>query len=229
MIKGVIIFMEIITARSIKKVYQTNSLEVKAIDCVNLQVEKGEFVAITGSSGSGKTTLLNILGGLVQPTNGAVYVGGYDISGMDAEELTKFRRKHIGFVFQDYNLIPVMNVYENICFPLELENKEINEDFYNEVISMLGIEEKIYQMPDHLSGGQQQRVAIARALISEPDVVLADEPTGNLDSRTSEFVIDLLEEMVKKLKQTLVIVTHDEKVARRADRVIEMADGNIRI
>lgn len=220
--------MGIITARSIKKVYYTDSLEVQAIGRIDLQIEEGEFVAITGSSGSGKTTLLNIIGGLTQPTNGIVYIGGQEITGMSEEELAVFRRKHIGFVFQNYNLIPVMNVYENIIFPLELENQKLDEVFFDKIVDMLGIETKIHQMPNQLSGGQQQRVAIARALIAKPDVVLADEPTGNLDSQTSEFVIDLLEDMVKKLNQTLVLVTHDDQIASRADRVIEVIDGNIR-
>ncbi|MDE7313728.1 MAG: ABC transporter ATP-binding protein [Eubacterium sp.] len=218
---------EIVRLEHVKKYYGTQENMVRALDGVSLTVEKGTFVGITGTSGSGKSTLLHIMGGLDQPTSGDVVIGGKNISRMNNEELTIFRRRHIGFVFQSYNLIPVLNVLENITFPLKIERKKPDERFVNAVLKFLGIHEKIYALPSQLSGGQQQRVAIARALITKPAIILADEPTGNLDSANSAEVVRLLCEGCKKLGQTVVMITHDEKIAAQADVTVNIQDGRI--
>lgn len=218
---------EIVRLEHVKKYYGAQENMVRALDGVSLTVEKGTFVGITGTSGSGKSTLLHIMGGLDQPTSGDVVIGGKNISRMNNEELTVFRRRHIGFVFQSYNLIPVLNVLENITFPLKIDRKTPDERFVNAVLRFLGIHEKIYALPSQLSGGQQQRVAIARALITKPAMILADEPTGNLDSANSAEVVRLLYEGCRKLGQTVVMITHDEKIAAQADVTVNIQDGRI--
>ncbi|MGC4019956.1 MAG: ABC transporter ATP-binding protein [Muricomes sp.] len=219
--------MEIMKAVSLNKVYTTGNIEVKAIDNVNLSIDEGEFIAISGASGSGKSTLLNMLGGLDYPSSGLVSVKGKVLSSMNGEDLTIFRRSNIGFVFQNYNLVPILNVYENIALPVKLDGEVIDEEFIEQLAVELSIEEKLYQMPAELSGGQQQRAAIARALVTRPAIILADEPTGNLDSKTSEKVIHLMKAMAKKYHQTMAIITHDEKIADMSDRVIQIEDGRI--
>lgn len=219
--------MEHIKAVSLKKTYITGDIQVKALEHVNLSIEEGEFLSIVGSSGSGKSTLLNMLGGLDYPTEGFVSIKGTNLTDLESEELTIFRRRNIGFVFQNYNLIPSLNVYENIVLPIKLDEREIEESFVREVMNALEIEQKMYQMPGELSGGQQQRVAVARALATRPAIVLADEPTGNLDSKTSEKVIQLMGEMAKAFRQTMAIVTHNDQIARMADRMIRIEDGRI--
>lgn len=219
--------MIILETRSLKKIYTTGEIEVRALDGVDLKIESGQFAAIVGTSGSGKSTLLNMLGGLDTPTSGAVFVKNCNIADMEAEERTIFRRRNIGFVFQNFNLIPVLSAYENMILPLKLDGVQIDREFMEEVIHALGLERKIHQMPDTLSGGQQQRVAIARALAAKPAIILADEPTGNLDSRTSVEVIGLLKVIAQKFHQTMVIVTHNEEIAQSADMVIRIEDGKI--
>lgn len=219
--------MEVLKTQSLKKYYNQSEVIVKAIDGVDISISHGEFVAIVGSSGSGKSTLLNMLGGLDRPTDGYVLVDGKDIFLFSDEELTIFRRRKIGFVFQVFNLVPVLNVYENIVLPIELDGNEIDEDYVNEIITSLGLSEKVSSMPNQLSGGQQQRVAIARALATKPSIVLADEPTGNLDSKTSQDVIGLLKVTGKKFHQTIVIITHNEEIAQTADRIIRIEDGRV--
>lgn len=219
--------MDIIKAVSLKKVYVKGSIEIRALDHVDLCIEEGEFVVIVGSSGSGKSTLLNMIGGLDYPTEGIVCVKGENLSDMDREELTVFRRRNIGFVFQNYNLIPILNVYENIALPDKLDGKVIDQGFIEDIAEALGIEREIYQMPCELSGGQQQRAAIARALMTRPAIVLADEPTGNLDSKTSEKVIGTMRAMAARYRQTMAVITHNEKIADMADRVIRIEDGRI--
>lgn len=219
--------MTILKARQIKKYYGKNENLTKALDGVDLNINQGEFVAIIGASGSGKSTLLNMIGGLDNPTSGEVQIGGKEIGNMNADELTVFRRRNIGFVFQNYNLIPVLNVLENITLPIELDGKSPDESFITEIIDILGLKEKIYKMPSQLSGGQQQRVAIARALASKPDIILADEPTGNLDSVTSEEVLDLMKKMSEQFHQTIVMITHDPNIASKADRTIKISDGKV--
>lgn len=194
---------------------------------MNLSVEKGEFVAIVGTSGSGKSTLLNMIGGLDVPTSGKVFVDGTELSKLNEEQLTIFRRRKIGFVFQNYNLVPVLNVYENIALPVELDGGKVDKNFLEEVVGFLGLKEKLNSMPNNLSGGQQQRVAIARALIARPTIVLADEPTGNLDSKTSMDVLGLMKTSSDKFKQTLVMITHNDEIAQLADRIIHIEDGKI--
>lgn len=194
---------------------------------MNLSVEKGEFVAIVGTSGSGKSTLLNMIGGLDVPTSGKVFVDGTELSKLNEEQLTIFRRRKIGFVFQNYNLVPVLNVYENIALPVELDGGKVDKNFLEEVVGFLGLKEKLNSMPNNLSGGQQQRVAIARALIASPTIVLADEPTGNLDSKTSMDVLGLMKTSSDKFKQTLVMITHNDEIAQLADRIIHIEDGKI--
>lgn len=218
--------MEILKTRHLKKYYGKNAVEVKALDDVNITVRQGEFVAIVGTSGSGKSTLLHMLGGLDRPTEGKVFVDGRDIFALKDEELTIFRRRKIGFIFQAYNLVPVLNVYENIVLPIQLDGGEVNEKYVGLIIKVLGLKEKVNSMPNQLSGGQQ-RVAIARALAARPSVILADEPTGNLDSRTSQDVLGLLKISVKKLKQTVVMITHNEEIAQTADRLIRIEDGHV--
>lgn len=211
----------------IKKYYGTGPNMVRALDGVSLEIEKGTFTAVVGPSGSGKSTLLHMMGGLDQPSSGEIVIGGKNISRMSNEELTIFRRRHIGFVFQNYNLVPVLSVIENITFPLRLDKRKADEKLLDSVLRFLGIREKVYALPGQLSGGQQQRVAIARALIAKPDIILADEPTGNLDSGNSAEVVRLLSDGCKKLGQTIVMITHDERIAAAADVVIKIEDGRV--
>lgn len=219
--------MEVLKTESLKKYYNQSKVVVKAIDGVDISVSHGEFIAIVGSSGSGKSTLLNMLGGLDRPTDGSVFVDGKDIFSFKDEELTIFRRRKIGFVFQLYNLVPVLNVYENIVLPIELDGNNVDEEYVDSIITALGLKEKINSMPNQLSGGQQQRVAIARALATKPSIILADEPTGNLDSKTSQDVIGLLKVTGEKFNQTIVMITHNEEIAQTADRIIRIEDGHI--
>lgn len=219
--------MVILEAKALKKYYGEREQIVRALDGVNLSIESGEFVAIVGTSGSGKSTLLHMLGGLDIPTSGEVVVDGKVISSLKEEELTIFRRRKIGFVFQSYNLVPVLNVYENITLPIELDGNTVEEAYVYQIIRTLGLESKIYSLPSSLSGGQQQRVAIARALASKPAIILADEPTGNLDSKTSLDVMSLLKVTSQSFKQTIVMITHNEEIAQLADRIIHIEDGQI--
>ena len=211
----------------LKKYYGAKPNITRALDGVTLSIEKGEFVAIVGTSGSGKSTLLNMIGGLDVPTSGKVIVDGRELSTLKDEQLTIFRRRKIGFIFQNYNLVPVLNVYENIVLPVELDGNKVDKKFMKEVVQMLGLEDKLNNMPNNLSGGQQQRVAIARALVSKPAIVLADEPTGNLDSKTSADVLGLLKTTSQKFHQTLVMITHNSEIAQLADRIIRIEDGKI--
>lgn len=220
--------MEVLKTVNLKKIYQVPSGEVRALDGVNLSIEEGEFVAIVGSSGSGKTTLLNLLGGLDKPSEGSIYVRGEKLENMESEELTIFRRRNIGFVFQNYNLLPILNVYENIALPIKLDGMRVDEGFLNHMIDRLKLREKLYHMPETLSGGQQQRVAIARALSTKPAVLLCDEPTGNLDSVTGMEVVGLLKSSAYEFQQTIVVVTHNEEIAQMADRIIRIEDGKVK-
>ena len=219
--------MVILETRDLKKQYGTGETAVHALAGVNLSVENGEFVAVVGTSGSGKSTLLHMLGGLDRATSGKVYVDGKDIFALKDEELTIFRRRKIGFVFQSFNLVPVLSVYENIVLPLQLDGKTVDNAFIGEVAEALGLKEKLNVLPNQLSGGQQQRVAIARALAAKPAILLADEPTGNLDSRTSQDVMGLLKTTSTKFAQTIVMITHNEEIAQLADRIIRIEDGRI--
>ena len=219
--------MPILQPTNLKKYYGEKPNITKALDGVSLSVEHGEFVAIVGTSGSGKSTLLNMIGGLDVPTSGKVIVDGKDLSTLKDEQLTIFRRRKIGFIFQNYNLVPVLNVYENIVLPVELDGDQVDKNYMQEVVRMLGLEDRLNNMPNNLSGGQQQRVAIARALVSKPAIVLADEPTGNLDSRTSSDVLGLLKVSSQKFHQTLVMITHNDEIAQLADRIIRIEDGKI--
>ena len=219
--------MSILQTTELKKYYGAEPNITRALDGVTLSIEKGEFVAIVGTSGSGKSTLLNMIGGLDVPTSGQVVVDGKELSKLKDEELTVFRRRKIGFIFQNYNLVPVLNVFENIVLPVELDGNKVDKKFMNEVVQMLGLEDKLNNMPNNLSGGQQQRVAIARALVSKPAIVLADEPTGNLDSKTSADVLSLLKVTSMKFHQTLVMITHNNEIAQLADRIIRIEDGKI--
>lgn len=219
--------MDIIQTEGLKKYYQTSSGEVRALDGVSIHIGEGEFVSIVGASGSGKTTLLNLLGGLDTPTQGQVHIRGNSLGSFGGEELTIFRRRNIGFVFQMYNLLPTLNVWENITLPLRLDGKRIDEGYLNQIIGTLKLEEKVEQMPHMLSGGQQQRVAIARALSTKPAVILADEPTGNLDSVTGMEVIGLLQASATQFHQTIVMVTHNDEIAQMTDRIIRMEDGKV--
>ena len=219
--------MNILETTELKKYYGKEPNITKALDGVNLSVEKGEFVAIVGTSGSGKSTLLNMIGGLDVPTSGKVFVDGTELSKLSEEQLTIFRRRKIGFVFQNYNLVPVLNVYENIALPVELDGGKVDKNFLQEAVAFLGLKVKLNSMPNNLSGGQQQRVAIARALIARPTIVLADEPTGNLDSKTSMDVLGLMKTSSHEFKQTLVMITHDNEIAQLADRIIHIEDGKI--
>ena len=219
--------MPILQTTDLKKYYGAKPNITKALDGVSLSVEHGEFVAIVGTSGSGKSTLLNMIGGLDVPTSGKVIVDGKDLSTLKDEQLTIFRRRKIGFIFQNYNLVPVLNVYENIVLPVELDGDQVDKNYMQEVVRMLGLEDRLNNMPNNLSGGQQQRVAIARALVSKPAIVLADEPTGNLDSRTSNDVLGLLKVSSQKFHQTLVMITHNNEIAQLADRIIRIEDGKI--
>lgn len=219
--------MEMIKAAGLKKYYVTDNYEVHALDGVSLSVEEGEFLAIIGTSGSGKTTLLQILGGLDEPTAGGVWIRGNSLKDMTEDERTIFRRRNIGFVFQQYNLIPVINVYENIVLPLRLDGAEIYEKLLENIVRTLKIGEKLENLPEELSGGQQQRVAIARALMVKPAVLLCDEPTGNLDSVTSMEVISLLKTCAARFHQTVIVVTHQEAIAQMADRILRVEDGKL--
>ena len=219
--------MEILKAENLKKYYDESTVPVKALDGVDIAIDQGEFVAIVGTSGSGKSTLLNMLGGLDRPTSGTVTVDGKKIFELTDEELTIFRRRKIGFVFQAFNLVPVLNVYENIVLPIQLDGNAVDEEFVTQVIDTLGLQEKTESLPNQLSGGQQQRVAIARALATKPSIILADEPTGNLDSKTSQDVLGLLKLTGVKFKQTIVMITHNEEIAQMADRIIRIEDGKV--
>ena len=217
----------ILETRELNKHYGKGENLVKAIDNTNLQIKEGEFVAIVGKSGSGKSTLLHMLAALDRPTSGKVFIDGKDIFELKDEPLAIFRRRKIGFIFQYYNLIPSLNVWENIVLPIGLDNQKVDEEFVEDILKTLGLEEKKKMLPNTLSGGQQQRVAIARALASKPAIILADEPTGNLDSKTEEEVITLLKNSAKKYSQTLVMITHDETIAQMADRIIVIEDGKV--
>ncbi len=219
--------MSILKAVDLKKVYGQGESEVKALDGVNLEVKKGEFVAIVGTSGSGKSTLLHMLGGLDRPTAGKVEIDGKDIFSLKDDALTIFRRRKIGFVFQAYNLVPVLNVYENIVLPMELDGEKIDKAYVDEIIDTLMLTSKKESLPNQLSGGQQQRVAIARALAFRPAIILADEPTGNLDSKTGQDVLSLLKVSAEKFSQTIVMITHNDEIAQLADRIIRIEDGKI--
>ena len=219
--------MEMVKAAGLRKYYTNGTNEVRALDGVSLTVEEGEFLAIVGSSGSGKSTLLNMMGGLDEPTAGGVWIRGNSLRDMDREERTIFRRRNIGFVFQQYNLVPVLDVYENIVLPLRLDGMPVDEAYIDHIAEVLKLKEKLYEMPETLSGGQQQRAAIARALSVKPAIILADEPTGNLDSRTSMEVIGLFQTCARQFHQTLIIVTHEEEAAQMADRIIRIEDGKI--
>ena len=219
--------MTILETRELRKIYGSGNTEVRALDGVNLSVEKGEFVAVVGTSGSGKSTLLHMLGGLDRPTPGTVTVDGRELSALKDEALTIFRRRKIGFVFQNYNLVPVLNVRENIILPIQLDGNQPDKAYVAQIIETLGLESKLQNLPGNLSGGQQQRVAIARALAAKPAIILADEPTGNLDSATSQDVMGLLKVTSEKFGQTVVMITHNEEIAQMADRIIRIEDGRI--
>ena len=219
--------MAILQTKALKKYYGIGDTQVKALDGVDLEIEQGEFVAIVGTSGSGKSTLLHMLGGLDRPTGGTVTVDGKDIFSLKDEALTIFRRRKIGFVFQNYNLVPVLNVYENIVLPIQLDGGKPDPAYVDSIVETLGLQSKLQNLPNNLSGGQQQRVAIARALAAKPAIILADEPTGNLDSRTSQDVMSLLKVTSEKFSQTIVMITHNEEIAQMADRIIRIEDGRI--
>ncbi len=219
--------MEVIKTTELKKYYSKGSNTVKALDGVNFSVEQGEFIAIVGTSGSGKSTLLNMIGGLDSPTSGSIKINGKEIQQMKSEELTIFRRRNVGFIFQNYNLVPVLNVYDNISLPTRLDGNKPDIKFIHELLELMNMKDYIEAMPTELSGGQQQRVAIARALASKPAIILADEPTGNLDSKSSSDVLGLLKMTSEKYHQTLVMITHNEQIAQMADRIIRIEDGCI--
>ena len=219
--------MTVLETKDLKKYYGSGDTQVKALDGVDLTVENGEFVAIVGTSGSGKSTLLHMLGGLDRPTGGSVLVEGRDIFALKDEELTIFRRRKIGFVFQSYNLVPVLSVYDNIVLPIQLDGGRVDETYVDQVIEALGLEQMLDRLPNQLSGGQQQRVAIARALATKPAILLADEPTGNLDSRTSQDVLSRMKTTGQKFAQTMVMITHNEEIAQLADRIVRIEDGRI--
>ena len=219
--------MSILQAVDLKKYYGTEPNITRALDGGNLSVEDGEFVAVIGTSGSGKSTLLHMMGGLDTPTDGSVKVRGKELAKMNDEQLTIFRRRNIGYIFQNYNLVPILNVYENIVLPVELDGDTVDQKFMEEIVYLLGLEDKLDSMPNNLSGGQQQRVAIARALITKPAIVLADEPTGNLDSKTSAEVLGLLKRTSSEFHQTIVMITHNNDIARLADRIVRIEDGKI--
>lgn len=219
--------MTILQTKDLKKYYGTGDTQVKALDGIDLEIAEGEFVAIVGTSGSGKSTLLHMLGGLDRPTSGSVTVDGKNIFTLKDEALTIFRRRKIGFVFQSYNLVPVLSVWENIILPVQLDGNKVDQEYTNSVIATLGLEKKLRNLPNQLSGGQQQRVAIARALATKPAILLADEPTGNLDSKTSQDVLSLMKVTGQKFGQTMVMITHNEEIAQMADRIIRIEDGRI--
>ena len=219
--------MRVLQTVDLKKYYGEEPNITRALDGVNFSVGEGEFVAVVGTSGSGKSTLLHMMGGLDTPTSGSVFVRDKDLSKMNDEQLTIFRRRNIGFIFQNYNLVPILNVYENIVLPVELDGDTVDQRFMDNIVNMLGLDDKLNNMPNQLSGGQQQRVAIARALISKPAIVLADEPTGNLDSKTSAEVLVLLKRTSEEFHQTIVMITHNNDIARLADRIVRIEDGKI--
>ena len=219
--------MSVLQTMDLKKYYGEEPNITRALDGVNFSVDEGEFVAVVGTSGSGKSTLLHMMGGLDTPTSGSVFVRDKDLSKMNDEQLTIFRRRNIGFIFQNYNLVPILNVYENIVLPVELDGDTADQRFMDNVVNMLGLDDKLKNMPNHLSGGQQQRVAIARALITKPAIVLADEPTGNLDSKTSADVLGLIKRTSTEFHQTIVMITHNNDIARLADRIVRIEDGRI--
>ena len=221
--------MSILEIKNLNKIYGKSETEVKALSQINLKINSGEFVVIVGKSGSGKSTFLHLVGGLERPSNGTIKVDGKDICCLSDKELARYRRQKVGFVFQQYNLIPVLNVKENIELPLKLDNKKIDKEYIDDLINLLGLNERKNHLPNQLSGGQQQRVAIARALSAKPSIILADEPTGNLDSKTTEEVMDLLKSSIKKYNQTLIIITHNENIARKADRIISIIDGELKL
>ena len=217
----------VVETKNLVKVYGKGETAVRAVDDVSMQIEAGEFVALVGESGSGKTTLLNLLGALDSPTSGEIIIGGQSLSGQSDAQLSAYRRRNVGFIFQSYNLIPVLNVAENIALPMSLDNQEVDQDYLSELLEILGLTDRRDHYPDQLSGGQQQRVAIGRALIAKPKLLLADEPTGNLDSRNSREIVTLLQNSVRKYNQTLLLITHDGHVAAHADRVLHMLDGRL--
>ena len=219
--------MSVLQAIDLKKYYGTEPNITRALDGVNFSVNDGEFVAVVGTSGSGKSTLLHMMGGLDTPTSGTVIVRGEELAKKNDEQLTIFRRRNIGFIFQNYNLVPILNVYENIVLPVELDGDTVDQKFLDEIVHLLGLEDKLKNMPNNLSGGQQQRVAIARALITKPAIVLADEPTGNLDSKTSTEVLGLIKRTSAEFRQTVVMITHNDDIARLADRIVRIEDGKI--
>lgn len=219
--------MEILKTQGLKKYFKGKDYVVKAVDDVNITINKGEFVAVIGASGSGKTTLLNLIGGLESPTEGKVFIDDTELFNLTENERTIFRRRKIGFIFQSYNLIPVINTWENIILPTELDGRKVDSNYINQLMETLKIDDRKNHLPNALSGGQKQRVAIARALASNPSLILADEPTGNLDSENSEEVVHLLKKTIKEYNQTLVLITHDEKIAQEADRIIKINDGRI--
>ncbi|MBU3074490.1 ABC transporter ATP-binding protein [Clostridium estertheticum] len=221
--------MNVLKTENLVKIYGQEPTIIKALNDVSIEVNAGEFVAIIGTSGSGKSTLLNMLGGLDKPTSGEIIISNKNINNMNDEELTIFRRRNIGFIFQNYNLVPILNVYENIVLPIELDGTKVDKEYVDSVISTLGLKEKLNSMPNNLSGGQQQRVAIARALATKPSLILADEPTGNLDSKTSMDVIGLLKTTSKKFNQTMVMITHNEEIAQLADKIIRIEDGKVTV
>ena len=219
--------MNILEAKHLKKIYGSGSTAVHALDDVNLSIAKGDFVAIIGTSGSGKSTLLHMLGGLDKPSSGSVTIDGKKIFSLKEEELTIFRRRKIGFIFQSFNLVPILNVYENIVLPIELDGNKPDKNYINRIVHTLGIENRLHNLPSQLSGGQQQRAAIARALATKPAIILADEPTGNLDSKTTQDVAGLLKLTSQKFNQTIIMITHNEELAQLADRIIRIEDGKI--
>ncbi len=219
--------MAILETHDLRKIYGSGDTEVRALDGVDLSVEQGEFAAVVGTSGSGKSTLLHMLGGLDRPTSGAVTVDGRELSTLKDEALTIFRRRKIGFVFQNYNLVPVLNVYENIVLPIQLDGGQPDQAYMDQIVETLGLGSKLQNLPNNLSGGQQQRVAIARAMAAKPAIILADEPTGNLDSKTSQDVMSLLKVTSQRFSQTIVMITHSEEIAQMADRIIRIEDGRI--
>ena len=219
--------MEILKVENLTKIYGKDTTKVIALDDVSFSIEKGEFVAIVGASGSGKSTLLHIIGGVDRPTSGTVYIDGKDIFKLDDDKLAIFRRRQVGLIYQFYNLIPILNVEENIALPLSLDNREIDKEELNEMLKLLGLQNRKKHLPNELSGGQQQRTSIGRALITKPTIILADEPTGNLDSKSSDEIVTLLKKSNKDLKQTIIMITHNMEIAKYADRIIKIEDGKI--
>ena len=219
--------MNILETHDLKKYYGSGNSEIRALDGVNFNVESGEFVVVVGTSGSGKSTLLNLIGGLDTPSSGTIEIKGKDIGTLSDEELTIFRRRNIGFVFQSYNLVPILNIYENIILPVELDVEKVDREYMDEIVRLIGLEGRLNSMPNTLSGGQQQRVAIARALITKPAIILADEPTGNLDSKTSADVLGLIKNSSREFNQTIVMITHNAEIAQLADRIVRIEDGKI--